>query len=1062
MDSSSWTIVNIQSDNVTISNVTINDDGLLPYRDGIDVVDCWHVVIADCTVNSGDDAICLKSGAPRGVQDVVVQNCTIPQAGANGLKLGTASTGSFSNILFQNITILNTQLAAIAVESVDGGTITNLTFKDINFSGCQNAIFMILGTRDAGVEPGIIDGVQFINITGANLVDNRGCPISGEMTDGVTYYLQNILFDNVNIAFDGYLRYVPSPPPEYVGEYPENTMWGDLPAYGYYIRHAKNVTFTNCSVSETADLRPWLDTDDVSGLAVIGGALEIPPSVAGFGGAGAGWMLNGGATVTSNVLKLTGGGTYEARSAFFKVPQVVSNFQAQFVYQATGVGDNKLGDGAAFVVENAPAGVSALGGDGGGLGYTGIPSSAAIEFYLESGMGTRLATGGSAGSYTSTLPVNLASGDPISVVLSYNGTSLVENLLDETTGASYSTTYAVNIPLAMGGSNTAYVGFTAADGALVSVQTISDFAYSSLPAVSGFGNAGSGWTLNGGATVTSNVLKLTDGGTYEARSAFFNEPQPVASFQAQFIYQATGVGDITLGDGATFVVEDASAGVKALGNNASGLGYGGIPSSAAVEFYLESGMGTRLSTGGSVGNYTSTLPVNLASGDPIRVVLSYNGSSFVENLVDMVTGASYSTNYTVNIPAAVGGSNMAWVGFTGAAGGAVSVQTISDFSYSPINLYNATPIISPNGGIFTNSVSVSLALPSNAPSSQIYYTLNGTTPTTNSTLYSEAFILTKSTAVQAMTVVPGFVNNPVASAVFSNTIADFGGNGSGWTFNGGAKVTSNVLKLTDGGSYEARSAFFDVPQVVNNFQAQFIYQAAASGGKPLGDGATFVVQDSPVGLSALGTDGGGLGYAGIAFSTAIELCVDSSSKGTRLATSANTGGYTSTLPVNLDSGDPISVVLNYNGTTLTENLVDETTGASYNTSYAVNIPAIVGGSDTGYVGFTGGTGASISVQTISDFTFRASAATPNKMSTIAHNQKDILLRPPTFSAVAAGNKLSIFWPASEANYHLEFTTNLSAPTSWQAVPQTPVITNGLSTILIPRGTTSTFFRLARP
>jgi len=267
--------------------------------------------------------------------------------------------------------------------------------------------------------------------------------------------------------------------------------------------------------------------------------------------------------------------------------------------------------------------------------------------------------------------------------------------------------------------------------------------------------------------------------------------------------------------------------------------------------------------------------------------------------------------------------------------------------------------------------------------------------------------------------------------------------------------------LTDGGAYEAHSAFFDVPQIVTNFQVQFIYQATGVGNTKLGDGAAFVVQNASTGVNALGVNGGGLGYTGIPLSAAIEFYLESG-MGTRLAKGGSPGSYTSTLPVNLASGDPISVVLNYNGTNLAENLVDETTGASYSANYAVNIPLAVGGSSTAFVGFTGADGASVSVQTITDFTFRARAATTALLAVNGQNQNGIVVAPPTLSAVAAGNQLSIVWPASASTYHLEFTTNLSAPTSWEAASQTPVVTNGQSTITIPRGTTSTFFRLTSP
>jgi polygalacturonase len=272
VDASMWTLVNMQSDFLTISNVTINDDGLGLNRDGCDVVDCWHVTIANCTIDSGDDSICLKSGNSRGVNDVLVKNCTITKSQSNGLKFGTASTG---HITIQDCTVLNTAHSAMAVESVDGGAISAVTFQRINFSGCQNAIFIVLGSR-SGAAVGSVNGITFRDIAGSALSDTRGCPISGELLNGVTYRLKNLLFDNVAISYKGGVGPVPAAPAEYAGQYPENTMWGNLPAYGYYLRHATGVTFTNCFASVApADARPWLATNDVANLVIAGPTLRL-------------------------------------------------------------------------------------------------------------------------------------------------------------------------------------------------------------------------------------------------------------------------------------------------------------------------------------------------------------------------------------------------------------------------------------------------------------------------------------------------------------------------------------------------------------------------------------------------------------------------------------------------------------------------------------------------------------------------------------------------------------------------------------------------------------------
>ena len=80
----------------------------------------------------------------------------------------------------------------------------------------------------------------------------------------------------MNIFFKGGVSSVPAAPAEYAGQYPENIMWGNLPAYGYYVRHVTGVTFTNCFTSAASgDSRPWLATSDVSNLVIAGPPLRV-------------------------------------------------------------------------------------------------------------------------------------------------------------------------------------------------------------------------------------------------------------------------------------------------------------------------------------------------------------------------------------------------------------------------------------------------------------------------------------------------------------------------------------------------------------------------------------------------------------------------------------------------------------------------------------------------------------------------------------------------------------------------------------------------------------------
>jgi PA14 domain/Concanavalin A-like lectin/glucanases superfamily/Chitobiase/beta-hexosaminidase C-terminal domain/Immunoglobulin I-set domain len=107
------------------------------------------------------------------------------------------------------------------------------------------------------------------------------------------------------------------------------------------------------------------------------------------------------------------------------------------------------------------------------------------------------------------------------------------------------------------------------------------------------------------------------------------------------------------------------------------------------------------------------------------------------------------------------------------------------------SLFLATPLIAPAGGSFTNSITVSLS--DATPNSTIYYTLDGTMPTTNSLLYTGPFVLTNSATVQAIAAQPGAANSAAANAGFVDTSAV--GHGAGlqgnyWTNASGTAFTN--------------------------------------------------------------------------------------------------------------------------------------------------------------------------------------------------------------------------------------------------------------------------------
>jgi polygalacturonase len=273
-DGAMWTLVNLETDDVVIRHVTIHS--VLPgNRDGIDVVDCHRVLIEDSTIASEDDAICLKSGASRGLEDVTVRRCHVVQAGiANGLKLGTASYGAFKNVLFQDITIDSADKAAMAVESVDGAAISHIRFERIAVGNVGSPFFILLGDR--GDTPhgeahrvGSVDDVSFQDVTLETTRHDWGSPISGSVIDGRTHPLTHLSFTNVKTTVRGGLGSVPADPAEYAGQYPDPNLWGDLPAFGFFLRHVDGVVFSGSTTRAAAsDARPWMTQRDVANLEV--------------------------------------------------------------------------------------------------------------------------------------------------------------------------------------------------------------------------------------------------------------------------------------------------------------------------------------------------------------------------------------------------------------------------------------------------------------------------------------------------------------------------------------------------------------------------------------------------------------------------------------------------------------------------------------------------------------------------------------------------------------------------------------------------------------------------
>jgi len=313
----------IQSEDITIKDITLRNsgcwmqhylacdrlhiDGIKVFNrnnynnDALDLDGCHEVVVTNMIADSDDDGITLKSTSPRMCENIRISDCVV-SSHCNAVKLGTETNGGFRNINISGIVVKPSSdqqekffgqwigSSAISLEIVDGGTLENVNVSDFIVEGTESPIFVRLGNRGRGYlipeqssptrglsdgaymeriipvnHVGRINGIHLSNILIRN-AGRMGCSITGLPGHPV----ENVFLSNISIhhqggvTFDELAQIADSVKDEKEKAYPEATMWGPLPAKGFFVRHAVGVEFSNVRVeTEQPDVRPDIVREDV-------------------------------------------------------------------------------------------------------------------------------------------------------------------------------------------------------------------------------------------------------------------------------------------------------------------------------------------------------------------------------------------------------------------------------------------------------------------------------------------------------------------------------------------------------------------------------------------------------------------------------------------------------------------------------------------------------------------------------------------------------------------------------------------------------------------------------
>lgn len=286
-NSSGWVFSMRKSKNIVVDYVSVNSRAYWN-NDGVDMDGCENVRVTNCDINSADDGICLKSDSPGLYNNnYYIANCTI-RSSASAVKFGTGSYGSFKNVTIENIKVYDTFRSAIAIESVDGAEIENIKVSNITAVNTGNAILIRLGHRN-GEKPGYIKNVSIKNVKAqipfgrpdieydlrGPEVDYFHNPFPASIAGIPGYSIENVTLENIEITYPGRaskgMAYLPLWRLKDVLEnekgYPEFTMFGELPSWGFYVRHVNGIEMKNIKlVLEKEDFRPAFVFDDVKGL----------------------------------------------------------------------------------------------------------------------------------------------------------------------------------------------------------------------------------------------------------------------------------------------------------------------------------------------------------------------------------------------------------------------------------------------------------------------------------------------------------------------------------------------------------------------------------------------------------------------------------------------------------------------------------------------------------------------------------------------------------------------------------------------------------------------------
>jgi Glycosyl hydrolases family 28 len=268
----SYNISLIGSEDADLENLRIING----YADGIDPDNSRFVRIANCYIDTWDDAICAKASLALGrrlaTENLVVTNCILRTSNA-GFKFGTESEGGLRDVSLTNCVVMRRDFGrrpntGIAIESVDGGKVNNVVISNVVMRGVYTPVFLRLGNRGRGMIEPRPGEMRNISISNVMVLDSME---PSSITGLPGFPIHDVTLSNFIVSEAGAGIFAGLEVPELPRIYPFGGMFGLLPAYSLYARHVDGLSISNWRARwQLPDARPAAVFDDVSNLQVVG------------------------------------------------------------------------------------------------------------------------------------------------------------------------------------------------------------------------------------------------------------------------------------------------------------------------------------------------------------------------------------------------------------------------------------------------------------------------------------------------------------------------------------------------------------------------------------------------------------------------------------------------------------------------------------------------------------------------------------------------------------------------------------------------------------------------